>query len=107
MARLLLDECVDRRLKRHIVGHEVRTASELGWAGQTDRQMLDRAEGLFDAIITVDRNLAFQQHLHGRSFAILVLRAASNRLADLVPAVPNLLLAIDDMRPGTATDITA
>ena len=61
--RLLLDECVDRRLARDITGHEVSTVIELGWAGIRHGALLRRASGQFDALVTVDRNLAFQQRI--------------------------------------------
>ena len=57
--RVLLDECVDRRLARDIVGHEVRTVPKMGWATIRNSDLLGLAEGQFDAFVTVDRNLAF------------------------------------------------
>jgi predicted nuclease of predicted toxin-antitoxin system len=57
--RLLLDECVDRRLARDIPGHEVVTVVSLGWAGVRNGELLRRAAGNFDVFVTVDRNLAF------------------------------------------------
>lgn len=52
--RLLLDECVDRRLARDIVGHEVSTVGDLGWAGVKNGALLARAAGQFDVFVTVD-----------------------------------------------------
>ena len=56
--RVLLDECVDRRLARDIVGHEVRTVPQMGWATIRNSDLLVLAEGQFDAFVIVDRNLA-------------------------------------------------
>jgi hypothetical protein len=61
--KVLLDECVDRRLARDIVGHDVRTARQMGWTTVEDRQLLALAAGRFDVFVTVDRNLSFQQNL--------------------------------------------
>lgn len=58
--KILLDECIDRRLARQISGHEVKTAPEMGWAGLDNGELLARAEKEFDIFITVDRNLTFQ-----------------------------------------------
>ena len=55
--RILLDECIDRRLSRQISGHEIKTAPEMGWAGLDNGELLARAEKDFDVFITVDRNL--------------------------------------------------
>jgi len=51
--RLLLDECVDRRLARDIHGHDVSTVSELGWAGIRNGELLARSAGRFDVFVTV------------------------------------------------------
>jgi hypothetical protein len=60
----------------------------------------------FDVFVTVDRNLIFQQNLAAYSIAVIVLRARTNRLADLKPLVPNLLHAIESGRPGTVEVIS-
>ena len=105
--KVLLDECVDRRLARDILGHEVLTVLDLGWAGVQNGALLARAAGQFDAFVTVDRNLAFQQRIDNLLFAVVVLRARTNRLADLRPLVPLLLQALPNLRPGEVTWIEA
>lgn len=62
--------------------------------------LLARAAGQFDIFVTVDRNLAFQQRIDTVPFAIVVLRARTNRLVDLQPLIPQLLQAILEVRPG-------
>ena len=103
--RLLLDECVDRRLAREIRGHEVSTVSELGWAGIRNGDLLARASGRFDVFVTVDRNLAFQQRTADLALAVVVLRARTNRLADLKQLVPALLDRLVDTKPGEVASI--
>jgi len=105
--RLLLDECVDRRLASDIVGHEVTTSPDAGWAGLTNGELLSQAQLHFDALITVDRRLPFQQNLARFSIAVVVLRARSNRLADLRLLVPELLVALGVAKPGEATWVGA
>jgi uncharacterized protein DUF5615 len=105
--KLLLDECVDRRLARDIRDHEVRTVLDLRWAGVQNGALLARAAGQFDAFITVDRNLAVQQRIDTLPFAVVVLRARTNRLADLRPLVPLLLQALPNLRPGEVKWIEA
>lgn len=101
--RALLDECIDWRLSRDIVGHEVKTARQMGWSTISNGELLALAATEFDIFITVDRNLAFQQHLPDFSIAVIVLRARSNRLAALRPLVPELLAAIPVAKPGVVT----
>jgi predicted nuclease of predicted toxin-antitoxin system len=101
--RVLLDECVDWRLARHIAGHEVKTARQMGWTTIKNGELLALASRAFDVFVTVDRNLSFQQNLGGLPIAVVVLAARTNRLADLIPRVPDLLSAIASAKPGTAT----
>lgn len=101
--RVFLDECVDRRLARDIVGHEVKTAREQGWTGIANGRLLALVAEGFDVFATVDRNLSFQQNLRSLSIAIIVLHAKTNRLADLRMLVPELLVTIAAGLPGVAT----
>lgn len=103
--RVLLDECIDRRLAREISGYEVKTAPEMGWAGLDNGALLAKAEKEFDVFITVDRNLTFQQNLPKFDIAVLVLRARTNRLQDLVSLVPKILAALTSPQSGKAVFI--
>ena len=80
--RVLLDECLPRRLKHELVGHDAKTAPEMGWASKTNGELLALAVGQFDVFLTVDRNLSYQQDLSSFDIAILVLVARTNRLED-------------------------
>jgi hypothetical protein len=105
--RILLDECVDWRLSRAIAGHDVRTAQQMGWAAIKNGELLALASRRFDAFVTVDRNLSFQQNVQALPIAIIVLYAKTNRLSDLLPLVPNLLAVVDSAKSGTVTVVDA
>ncbi len=77
--RLLLDECIDRRLAKDFIGYDVKTVPQMGWAGIKNGQLLALAEVEFDVFITVDRNLTFQQNLPQFGVAVIVLHTVSNR----------------------------
>ena len=62
--RILLDECLPKRLKRDLVGHQARTVPEMGWASKKNGELLALAEAEFDVFVTVDRNLSFQQDVN-------------------------------------------
>jgi hypothetical protein len=98
--RILLDECVDWRLSRDIAGHEVKTAQQMGWAGIKNGELLTLASKQFDAFVTVDRNLSFQQNVDDLSIAVVVLEARTNRLADLKRLVPPFLATITTAKRG-------
>ena len=105
--KILLDECVDARLAREIAGHEVQTVPQMGWAGVKDRVLLGLAETAFDVLVTTDSNLEFQQNLAKFTLAVVVLKAKTNRLADLKPLVPSLLNALPTAVRGKATHVSA
>ena len=73
----------------------------LGWDGTTNGALLKRASGLIDAFVTIDGNLQHQQNVSVLPFGIVVVGAPSNRVQDLVPLVPEILAALDRVRPGT------
>ncbi len=104
--KVLLDECVDWRLARDIVGHDVKTARQMGWTTIKNGE-LALAANHFDVFVTVDRNLYFQQNLASFSIAVIIVRAKSNLLADLRPLTPQLLAAIELGRAGAAQFIEA
>ncbi len=90
--RILFDQGTPLPLGRHLLGRVVSTTFDLGWSQLTNGDLLARAEGRFDAFITTDKNLQYQQNLAGRRLAILVLPFASwprlqTRLAEIVEAV--------------------
>jgi len=104
--KILLDECIDRRLARELVDYEVKTVPQMGWAGIKDGQLLVLAEAEFDVFITVDRNLSFQQNLPQFDIAVIVLQASSNRLADLKPLAPKVLAILTTIVKGKATVVS-
>ena len=105
--RLLLDECLPKQLKREFVGHEVRTVPEAGLAGVKNGALLRRAAEQFEAFVTVDANLRYQQNLKALGLAILVLRAVSNDMSDLRPLVPAAMKALEGLAPGVIVEIGA
>ena len=104
---MLLDECVDRRLATDIQGHDVKTVPDAGWAGLKNGDLLSRAQHEFDALVSTDRNLPFQQDLSRFAIAVIVLRAQSNRITDLRRLIPQLLAALPVARRGEVTWVGA
>ena len=106
--RILLDECVPRRLRRELIGHDVRTVPEMGWSDEKDGDLLRAMIGHgFEVLVTVDRNLRHQQDLPSAGVALIVLVAASNRLVDLVPLMSSVRTALGSVAPGDIVEITA
>ena len=98
--RLLLDECVPKRLKRELPGHDARTVQDLSWAGIKNGALLRLANGQFDALLTVDQGIEYQQNLSGLNISVVVMMAPSNDVDDLRPLLPGVQEALAKLWPG-------
>jgi hypothetical protein len=99
--RVLLDECIPRKFKNAFAEHDCKTAPEMGLAGKRNGVLLSLAEGAgFDVFLTLDKGIEYQQNLQGRTIAVLIVRAKSNRLQDLLPHVEACRATISSIQPG-------
>ena len=89
-----------RRLKFHLSGHHCETVPEAGLAGKSNGELLRLAEPDFDAFLTLDKGIEYQQNLAGTGLRIVIIRAKSNVLADLLPHIPGCLAALQSMASG-------
>jgi predicted nuclease of predicted toxin-antitoxin system len=97
--RLLLDESVPSRLRRFLPSHDVKSVVDMGWSGVKNGKLLALAGADFDAFLTVDKNLAYQQNLATLPLAVVVLDAYSNELPALLPLVQQLEQALSSLKP--------
>lgn len=96
--RVLLDECVPRRLRTELFEHTVLTVGDMGWSGLKNGALLAKAAADFDCFLTVDKNLQFQQSAFELPIAALVLHATNNKfetLKSLMPQVRDALLRLN------------
>jgi predicted nuclease of predicted toxin-antitoxin system len=99
--RLLIDECIDERLRLLFPGHDCQTARFANLAGLKNGSLLEAAEADgFEVLITVDQKIPDQQNLAGRKIALVILRGPTNRLRDLAPLAPVALSALSSIAPG-------
>jgi predicted nuclease of predicted toxin-antitoxin system len=103
--RVLLDECLPKKLKRLLSGHEVWTVVEKGWSGKRNGDLLTLAQTEFDALLTVDRNLRFQQRVARFEIGVIVLAASKNTLEELQPLVPAVLQALETLENGQVLEL--
>lgn len=104
--RVLLDESLPRQLAREIEGHEVRTVVEQRWTGVKNGWLLRSArEAGFEVLVTADQSLEYQQSIVRFGLGVVVLKAVTNRLQDLLPLVPVLLEVLPTIRPGQVVEI--
>ena len=89
---ILFDGCVPRALRKFLAGHQVQTAQQLDWGELQNGDLIRAAEEKFDALVTADKNIRYQQNVTGRKIAILVLptnrwpvlQTMTGRIADVV-----------------------
>ena len=82
-------------------------AGECRWAGVENGDLLPKIETVFDAFITIDGNMRYQQNMSGRSFALIVLKAPDNTIEVLLPLMPQVLAALPNVVPSSITKIAA
>lgn len=92
--KVILDECLPKRLGNYITGHDVITVPGAGLAGLSNGKLLTAVSKRFDVFITIDGNMEYQQTLVNFNVLIVVLRAGSNRLDDLLPLAPKIIAAL-------------
>lgn len=98
--RVLLDSNLPRAFATLLPGHRTTTTHQRRWSDLDDGPLLDAAERDFDAFVTMDQNLRFQQNLRNRRLRIILLRAPRNSLPALAPVAPAVLSALAEMSVG-------
>jgi predicted nuclease of predicted toxin-antitoxin system len=98
--RVLLDGNLPRAFAALLPGHRVESTHQRRGSDLDDGPLLDAAEPEYDAFVTMDQNLRFQQNLRGRRLRILIVRAPRNTLPALAPVAPAVLAALGEMMPG-------
>ncbi len=106
--RLLLDENLPHQMRLELPGHEVFTAAYMGWAGVENGELLRRAAAAgFDALVTNDRGLEYQQNLSELPLAVVVVLAATNTIEAIRPAYAELLAVLGRIRPQEFAKVSA
>lgn len=98
--RILLDSNLPAAFAVLLPGHRTDTTHARRWSDLDDGPLLDAAEGEYDAFVTMDQSLRFQQNLRGRRLRIVVVRAVRNTLPTLAPIAPLVLSALSELREG-------
>jgi hypothetical protein len=99
--KLPLDECVPRKFRNYLPGHDCVTVPEVGFAGKKNGELLSLAEQAgFHVFITLDQGIEYEQNLGRRSLAVILIRAKSSRLEDLVPHAAEILAALESIGVG-------
>lgn len=104
--RILLDECVDESLRRYFEDHRCQTCRFAGFKGLTNGELIAAAEKAgFEILITVDQNLVYQQNFINRDISVILLRARTTNMEDLIVLIPDVIAALKDLKRGEVVHI--
>ena len=104
---VLLDECVPKSFSKYLIGQDCPHVLDLGWSGKKNGELLQAMrEAGYTILLTVDKNLTYQQNLRSAGIAVIVMASQGNRLVDLIPLVPSVLEQIPLMKPGQVVRVT-
>jgi hypothetical protein len=105
--RLLLDECVPRPLLRDLALYDAHHVVDLGWSAKRNGELLTLMIGeRFDALLTVDQSMPFQQNLRASGIGVVIIIARTNRVQELRPLIPKVRNALDTILPGDLVTIS-
>jgi hypothetical protein len=103
--RVLFDECMRRALCSDLPGHEVTTVAEAGLGWRHEWRVAATGGNSVRSLVTVDRNLEYQQNFAAVAVAVIVIHAPNNDIAVLGPLMPEVLAAIPLATSGTMTHV--
>lgn len=107
MKRILLDENLPRGLVAQLQTHQISTVVDEGWSGYDNGELLRLAESRFDVFLTMDQGLRYQQNLTATDIAVVVVRAPTNRLEDLLPLTDGISEAVGRSESGDVRVVPA
>ncbi|MEP6945327.1 MAG: hypothetical protein ABJA02_05370 [Acidobacteriota bacterium] len=102
--KILFDQGTPVPLRKLLPDHSIITAYERGWQTLENGDLIATAESDgFEAIVTTDQNLKYQQNLTGRNISIVVLSSTSwPRIREHVDAIR---VALNDLAPSSFLEI--
>lgn len=99
--KILIDECLPKRLKSYLDEFDVYTASEMGWSSLKNGNLLSEAIAAnFDIMLTADKQIQHQQNMNKYDMAIVIFDVKRNKIEMLVPLLPILKLEISTYQKG-------
>src|ERR1043165_7924390 len=105
--KILLDECVTKKVKPHLVDHTVLRVSEMKWNGLKNGELLKQAvENNFDIFLTIDKNISFQQSISKHNITLVILDVQSSNITDVLRLLKEFIKRISSMRRNEAYKIS-
>ena len=105
--KILLDECVTKKLKRHLDKYLLHTVSDMGWSGIKNGKLLAKCvENKFDILLTIDKNLSYQQNLDKLPISIVIFDTDNSKIESLLKFIPLFEQEVPKLKKGIATIIS-
>ncbi len=104
---ILLDHCLPKRLRRFLPDYQVTTARQMRWEEIENGELLALAEQQFDVLLTMDKNMKYQQNFTGRDIAVVAFRAKNNRIETLTSLMPEVLALLPTVQAGQVYAVPA
>ena len=102
--KILFDHGTLAPLRRHLEGHSVDTAAEMGWGTLVNGDLIDTAEQQgYEVLVTTDQSMRYQQNLAGRRLAIVVLLKTA--WPDVRLRTEDIRAVLDEMQPGELREV--
>ncbi|WPP48813.1 DUF5615 family PIN-like protein [Catalinimonas niigatensis] len=106
--KILLDECVTKKLKFALAGSQVFTVTEMGWSGLKNGNLLTKAANEnFDILLTIDKNMQHQQNVKQFPIAVVVFNVSRNKIEEFQPLLKIFYRDISSFKKGKVYKITA
>ncbi|HVJ67016.1 MAG TPA: hypothetical protein VM510_03470 [Caulifigura sp.] len=104
---IILDECLPKDLRRSFLGHRILTVGQKGWSGTRNGRLMHRmtSDGV-EVFLTLDRGFVQDRDLSKESFAVILLRARSSKLKDLLPLVVQVEDLLRTLVPGQYCEVS-
>lgn len=96
-----------RKLRRDLPEFFIRTAQEEGWSALKNGQLLKRAAGAFDVLVTIDQNMQYQQNVSDLTIGIVAIEVPDTRLACLHALIADIRDAIRRAKPGEVITVAS
>ncbi|MBX3042859.1 MAG: DUF5615 family PIN-like protein [Candidatus Kapabacteria bacterium] len=99
--KILLDECITKKLKTYLNDFEVYTVAEMGWSGLKNGELLKNCSiNNFDILLTIDKNISSQQSIKRYNIAVVVLNSINSKLESIIPLIPQFKNEVSQFNKG-------
>lgn len=104
--KILLDECVTKKVKPLLPDFEVKTVAEMGFSGLKNGKLLTATqEAGFDLLITIDKNMDFQQNISKFKLTIVVFGVKNSNIKYIQPLIPIFIQSVKTFQKGRTYNI--